>query len=66
MPRLKHGAGEPPMSAAAVGSRIRRRHGTGESTPLTYQPAWARGPSRFVLEDNAWKHIAAPGSTTAG
>jgi 8-oxo-dGTP pyrophosphatase MutT (NUDIX family) len=40
--------------------------GTGESTPLTYQPRWAVGPSRFVLEDRAWKHVAAPGSTTAG
>lgn len=40
--------------------------GTGESTPLTYKPRWAVGPSRFVLEDRAWKHLAAPGSTTAG
>jgi 8-oxo-dGTP pyrophosphatase MutT (NUDIX family) len=37
--------------------------GTGESTPLTYNPRWAAGPSRFVLEDRAWKHVAAPGST---
>lgn len=35
--------------------------GTGESTPLTYQPAWARGPSRFVRDGNAWKHVHAPG-----
>jgi 8-oxo-dGTP pyrophosphatase MutT (NUDIX family) len=40
--------------------------GTGESTPLTYQPRWAVGPSRFVLEDRTWKHVDAPGSTTAG
>lgn len=40
--------------------------GTGDSAPLNYQPAWARGPSRFVLEDRTWKHISAPGSTTAG
>jgi 8-oxo-dGTP pyrophosphatase MutT (NUDIX family) len=40
--------------------------GTGESTPLTYHPSWARGPSRFVMEDRRWKHVAAPGSTTAG
>ena len=40
--------------------------GIGDSAPLTYAPAWARGPSRFVLEDRAWKHITAPGSTTAG
>jgi 8-oxo-dGTP pyrophosphatase MutT (NUDIX family) len=40
--------------------------GTGESTPLTYNPRWAIGPSRFVMEDRAWKHVAAPGSTSAG
>lgn len=31
--------------------------GIGDSAPLTYQPAWARGPSRFVMEDRAWKHV---------
>ncbi len=36
--------------------------GTGDSAPLNYTPAWANGPSRFVLEDRTWKHIAAPGS----
>jgi 8-oxo-dGTP pyrophosphatase MutT (NUDIX family) len=40
--------------------------GTRESTPLTYQPRWATGPSRFVLDGKTWKHVAAPGSTTAG
>jgi 8-oxo-dGTP pyrophosphatase MutT (NUDIX family) len=40
--------------------------GTGDAAPLTYQPRWARGPSRFVLEDRTWKHVAAPGSTRAG
>ena len=40
--------------------------GTGDATPLTYTPAWARGPSRFVMEDRAWKHVAAPDSTRAG
>ena len=34
--------------------------------PLEFQPKWAIGPSRFVLEDRTWKHIAAPGSTRAG
>lgn len=34
--------------------------GTGESTPLTYHPRWARGPSRFVRDGDAWKHIEAP------
>ena len=41
-------------------------HGTGDATPLTYAPRWATGPSRFILEDRTWKHVAAPGSTTAG
>src|SRR5690606_10192542 len=42
--------------------------GQGESKPfpLSYTPAWAIGPSRFVLEDRTWKHVAAPGSTSAG
>lgn len=40
--------------------------GQGESHPLTYQPTWATGPSRYVLEDRTWKQPAAPGSTTAG
>ena len=39
--------------------------GTGEAMPLGYQPKWARGPSRFVMEDRRWNHIAAP-STPAG
>lgn len=34
--------------------------GTGESTPLTYVPRWAIGPSRFVRDGNAWKHALAP------
>ncbi len=40
--------------------------GTGDSAPLTYTPRWAIGPSRFILEDRTWKHVDAPGSTTAG
>ena len=38
---------------------------TGEAAPLTYHPTWATGPSRFVMEDRAWKHVNAPGSTPA-
>jgi 8-oxo-dGTP pyrophosphatase MutT (NUDIX family) len=34
--------------------------GTGEATPLGYQPAWAVGPSRFKFSDKEWKHFAAP------
>jgi 8-oxo-dGTP pyrophosphatase MutT (NUDIX family) len=40
--------------------------GTGDAAPLTYRPQWARGPSRFIMEDRAWKHVGAPGSTSAG
>jgi len=36
--------------------------GTGESTPLSYTPAWARGPSRFVRDGTAWRHVYAPGT----
>ena len=40
--------------------------GTGDSAPMGYRPRWARGPSRFVMEDAAWKHVDAPGSTPPG
>jgi hypothetical protein len=39
---------------------------TGDSAAMAYRPRWATGPSRFVLEDRAWKHVDGPGSTTAG
>jgi 8-oxo-dGTP pyrophosphatase MutT (NUDIX family) len=34
--------------------------GTGEATPLTYQPSWAVGPSRFKFSHQEWKHFSAP------
>lgn len=40
--------------------------GQGESMPMDHRPSWANGPSRFVMEDRAWRHLAAPGSTSAG
>jgi 8-oxo-dGTP pyrophosphatase MutT (NUDIX family) len=40
--------------------------GIGDGAPLTYRPRWARGPSRFIMEGRAWKHVDAPGSTSAG
>jgi 8-oxo-dGTP pyrophosphatase MutT (NUDIX family) len=46
--------------------------GTGDGEGLVIAPgahgtpAWADGPSRFYLEDRAWRHVGAPGSTTAG
>ena len=48
-----------------------RRGGVGPAVlpeaapPKAYKPGWARGPSRFVMEDQAWKHVAAPGSIRA-
>jgi len=66
MPRLRTmAAGEPPCLLLPWDPEYTET-GTGDSTPLTYTPSWARGPSRFVLEDRTWKHLAAPGSTTAG
>lgn len=40
--------------------------GQGEAMPLEPRPAWATGPSRFVMEDRAWRHLDAPGSTSEG
>lgn len=40
--------------------------GQGEAMPLDPRPAWAIGPSRFVMEDRAWRHLDAPGSTSEG
>lgn len=34
--------------------------GTGDSTPMTYTPMWAKGPSRFVRDGDAWRHVEAP------
>jgi 8-oxo-dGTP pyrophosphatase MutT (NUDIX family) len=38
---------------------------TGDSAAMAYRPRWAAGPSRFVMEDRAWKHVDGPGSTSA-
>ena len=40
--------------------------GTGEAAPMATRPSWARGPSRFVRENNRWIHVDGPGSTSAG
>ena len=39
--------------------------GTGEAAPMAPRPSWARGPSRFVRENNRWIHVEGPGSTSA-
>ncbi|HLL22112.1 MAG TPA: NUDIX domain-containing protein [Kofleriaceae bacterium] len=65
MPRLRMAApGEKPCLLLPWDPEY-TTHATGDSTPFAYTPAWARGPSRFVMEGRAWKHVAAPGSTTA-
>ena len=40
--------------------------GTGDSLTMPADHPLAVGPSRFVLEDKTWKHIAAPTSPNAG
>lgn len=58
MPRLKlASAGEPPCLLLPWDPDY-TNGGTGDATPLTYTPKWARGPSRFVMEDRAWKHVS--------
>jgi 8-oxo-dGTP pyrophosphatase MutT (NUDIX family) len=66
LPRLRPGAPGEPVCLLLPWDPEYSEAGTGDSAPLTYQPAWARGPSRFYLEDRTWKHVAAPGSTSAG
>jgi 8-oxo-dGTP pyrophosphatase MutT (NUDIX family) len=66
MPRLRPSAAGEPACLLLPWDPEYTEIGTGDATPLTYTPRWAIGPSRFVLEDRTWKHVAAPGSTTAG
>jgi recombination protein RecT len=65
LPRLATPAGGPPCLLLPWDPAY-VEGGTGDGAPLTYQPRWARGPSRFIMEDRAWKHVGAPGSTSAG
>jgi 8-oxo-dGTP pyrophosphatase MutT (NUDIX family) len=66
MPRLRTLApGDPPCLLLPWDPEYTEL-GSGDAAPLTYAPRWAVGPSRFILEDSTWKHVGAPGSTTAG
>jgi recombination protein RecT len=66
LPRLALASGGPPCLLLPWDPAY-VEGGTGDGAPLQYQPRWARGPSRFIMtEDRAWKHVGAPGSTTAG
>jgi 8-oxo-dGTP pyrophosphatase MutT (NUDIX family) len=66
MPRLRTMAAGEPLTLLLPWDPEYMEGGSGEGTPLTYRPRWATGPSRFVMEDMTWKHVAAPGSTSAG
>ena len=66
MPRLRAMAAGEPITLLLPWDPDYLDGGSGDSAPLTYQPSWATGPSRFVMEDMTWKHVAAPGSTSAG
>ena len=39
--------------------------GQGDAHPMPLDHPLATGPSRFVMEDRAWRHVYAPGSTPA-
>jgi 8-oxo-dGTP pyrophosphatase MutT (NUDIX family) len=43
-----------------------RSRGTGDAHPLEPDHPLASGPSRFVLEDQTWRNVAAPALTDAG
>ena len=65
MPRLRGmQAGDPPCLLLPWDPEYNDA-GSGEAMPLSYTPSWARGPSRFVMEDQTWKHVG-PSSSTAG
>jgi 8-oxo-dGTP pyrophosphatase MutT (NUDIX family) len=66
MPRLHAAAPVEPLCLLLPWDPEYTEAGSGDAAPLTYTPRWAVGPSRFVLEGQTWKHVAAPGSTTAG
>jgi 8-oxo-dGTP pyrophosphatase MutT (NUDIX family) len=66
MPRLRAAAAGEPVCLLLPWDPEYTEAGSGDATPLTYTPRWAVGPSRFVLEGHTWKHVAAPGSTSAG
>jgi len=65
MPRLRDPAAGSPRCLLLPWDPEYTVTGTGDAAPLTYTPRWATGPSRFIMEDRTWKHVDAPGSTTA-
>jgi 8-oxo-dGTP pyrophosphatase MutT (NUDIX family) len=65
MPRLRAASPGEPLCLLLPWDPEYTVTGTGDATPLTYSPRWAVGPSRFLLEGRTWKHVDAPGSTSA-
>ncbi len=64
MPRLQTmQAGDPPCLLLPWDPEYNEA-GTGDAMPLSYRPSWARGPSRFEMEEQTWKHVG-PNSTPA-
>lgn len=64
LPRLRAmQAGDPPCLLLPWDPEYAET-GTGEAMPLSYVPSWAKGPSRFKMEDQTWKHVG-PSSTPA-
>lgn len=53
MPRLAAGATSPVLLLPWDRDYTEAQ---GEATPLAYNPSWAVGPSRFIYEDQTWKH----------
>ena len=66
MPRLRAPAPGDPVCLLLPWDPEYTEAGSGDALPLTYAPRWAAGPTRFVLEGQTWRYVAAPGSTAAG
>jgi hypothetical protein len=65
MPRLRAAAAGEPLCLLLPWDPEYTVTGSGDAAPLTYTPRWAVGPSRFLQEGRTWKHVDAPGSTSA-
>lgn len=63
MPRLRESKEGPPCLLLPWDPEY-NEVGSGEAMPLSYRPSWALGPSRFVMEDQTWRHVG-PNSSPA-
>ena len=65
MPRLRTmQSGDPPCLLLPWDPEYNET-GSGEAMPLSYRPSWARGPTRFVMEEQTWKHVGPTSSPAA-